>query len=389
MFPTLFLLRPEIVHLFSCVTKRKLVYVIVMQQETLFDMNNNLKTKEQEHSTRYDLLKSEDALHPSVQLAKETYDNVETSTKKDRRAMDSFMVKNLTNFVKSVLLRRHGLANSIVNVEKNKSTSLKIMDLGCGHGPDIYKLIPINPECVVFVDISEKCLQEAELRWKKNRYPFEATFLRANFCQSQVFEGLDVHLSKHDAKEHKHGEKRTATAGKQLKISKDGIVDVISCQSALQYAFYNMDAAECFLQNISSALPRGGIFMGMFPDGGKICAKLSCGDGVYIGKHYSIYSSFFQNPNATPASAIPYTFSMGDNVRCREYTVIPEDLIIMARKCGLHLVHRENMSDFALSEIKNKKNQNLVSRMNIVADDIADEDVDFLETSLVFVFIKL
>jgi len=361
-------------------------------------------------TTRYNLLGNLEMLDPLVSLAKDTYETMDMTKniKKERKEQSDVVIRKLVNFVKSILLKRHGQSSqkfsfSSTTRTAKKDLALKIMDLGCGHGQDIYKLKSISPEFVIFVDISDQCLTEAEKRWKVNKYPFEASFIQANFCEKNLFSGMDITLAKYDPLQHKHGEKREAIIGRRIIAGEGGFVDVISCQLSAQYAFHSQKSAEQFIENISRALHKGGIFMGTVPDGKVICEKLAKGllanntsssgssssssSSMHIGKHYSLYSSDF---SGQVASAIPYTFSMdGDDFKSREYTVIMDDLINLARKHGLHLVHRENMSMFVTNEIRNKKNTFLIDRMNIKESEITVNDIDFLETSSIFVFVKL
>ena len=120
-------------------------------------------------------------LDDHVAYVRDIYNSAATSVRsKDKRNATNLSLRVANNFIKSILLARF--------VPKDKV----VIELGCGKGPDMYKLQYVKPSYVIFVDIAERCLMEAEKRWRINKYQFPATFVRGDFCSSDLLKDRDI-----------------------------------------------------------------------------------------------------------------------------------------------------------------------------------------------------
>ena len=127
--------------------------------------------------------------------------------------------RNAHNFIKAVLIESYTKSNSMY------------LDLGCGKGGDVSKLVNINLNHYVGIDNSVNSLDICKERISKTGIKYK---IINDTLWSQ--EGFG-----------------------------DVCFDIVSCQFSLHYAFENEDNSQKSLQNISNCLKPGGYLLGTIP----------------------------------------------------------------------------------------------------------------------------
>ena len=130
---------------------------------------------------------------------------------------------NTHNFIKACSI---GIANPRENP--------KVLDLGCGQGGDIKKLMKLNPSVLFAPDISKNALAQYSKR------------VRNISC--------NIHIFSHDIRTSFHEDSRFFTK-----------FDMINCQFALHHAFENEKSATMCIQSISKLLEIGGVIVISIP----------------------------------------------------------------------------------------------------------------------------
>lgn len=370
-----------------------------------------------------------ESLHPTIQSIREGYnDMVDRIGIKNKKDTITFQVRNANNFVKSIMFSKY--------IPRGR----KILDLGCNRGQDIYKLKYSKPEYVLFVDISEKCLFEAEKRWKRDKFPFPATFVQANFCDPQFFHSLNLIIHRENPSRRK-GEPRFPVIANVISTGKGAeLVDVVSCQFAAHYAFFSRESAQQFIKNVANILIPGGIFIGTAPQGEKIVEKLNENHLNYNRGKFSIWldnlpptilevgqESTSESTSSPPPAAveknkssdtisidlikggwsttnhsalespctilpavsgIPYCFSMKNTIECKQHVMIFDDLFEICKGEGLELIHFSNLKSEFRNQVLNPKNASLMLRMGIQSDELDEIDSENISMYCTFAFVK-
>jgi SAM-dependent methyltransferase len=158
---------------------------------------------------------------------------------------------------------------SLIGKLKGKSTS--VLDMACGKGNDLYKLLNNGFKVIVGVDKSEdnitnnkdgaynrvlNCLTQNTLIGREHNImylPIDCSKL------------IDIQFID------KLSDEKVKQKAKDLWLNKDGLlnkgVDVVLCNFAIHYFFENKTTLSNFIKNVSNALRRGGYFVGTCLDG--------------------------------------------------------------------------------------------------------------------------
>ena len=270
------------------------------------------------------------------------YDDIRQTHRTTRSDTEVSCVKNLHNWIKSVLIRTYAFP------------LCKVLDLGCGKGGDLLKWGKVNISKYVGLDISSQAIHDAIERYKgrsaDTRKPqtiqhrsekFEADFICHDFCHPLP----------------------------QFKSVLHGF-DLCSCQFALHYAFESELRANTFFHNISSNLVDGGIFIATFPDEDVILKRLLRGTGTQFGN--SLYSIQFHGSDKKSVISqykqkdfgLKYNFSLCSAIYdCPEYVVHKS---LLQKLCNEHNFTLIAVYPFQqiLKEQKQKHKQ-LYKKMNV------------------------
>ncbi|KAK4971116.1 mRNA cap guanine-N7 methyltransferase [Elasticomyces elasticus] len=184
---------------------------------------------------------------------------------RDWRRTDSQIkgLRNFNNWVKSTLIQRYARNDEMPN------SSLLVLDIGCGKGGDLgkWQKSPQRIELYVGVDPADVSINQArgryqDMRSKQRRHMpslFDAHFiaadafgpaLRAIPIVQEV--GLDPSIGS-------EGANMGVRPG-------NGGFDVVSMMFCLHYSFETEAKARAMLQNVASALKKGGKFLGVMPN---------------------------------------------------------------------------------------------------------------------------
>ena len=213
------------------------------------------------------------------------YNEKECTMRKDT---DSF-VRNTHNFIKSILITR------FLGQKK------RVLDLGCGQGGDLSKIIHFSPSLYVGVDIAPNALYSAQKRVSKIKMKCRCHFLCFDFSEKEWTTGF-------------------------------GPFDLVNCQFAIHFAFKSQECAKTTIKSISNSLKNGGLFIGTVP------------------KH-----------NAVTFSKVTIKLP-DDNRLCEEYAVEIEYLISICEEFDLHNVLLDTFDKFykkaaeTQSKLKTKMN---------------------------------
>lgn len=152
----------------------------------------------------------------------EHYNRITTKSYAERKKSSIISIRNMNNFIKSVLFNLY--------IAKND----RVLDLGCGKGGDLLKYKKIGISYYYGLDIADKSIDECTLRYNRHRCPFKADF---DVC--------DVYHS-------------TLNLGRQF--------DVISIQFSFHYSFESEDSFAATKHNINEHLLENGYLLLTVPD---------------------------------------------------------------------------------------------------------------------------
>jgi mRNA (guanine-N7-)-methyltransferase len=171
-------------------------------------------------------------------------------------------LKAFNNWVKSVLITRFAhptLQKSTLSMQGNRRG--KILDMGCGKGGDISKWSKSRAAEVFFIgkshhryfsalstesffskDIASMSVEQAKTRWEAMKGSrFDASFGAIDCFTESI---------------------RKVFPANKLSVP----FDVVSMQFCMHYAFETAQKVRCMLDNVTTCLRTGGIFIGTIPN---------------------------------------------------------------------------------------------------------------------------
>lgn len=204
--------------------------------------------------------------HKSRTKAHYNHRTLELNQTVDKIDMDMKILRNFHNKIKRALLVKFG---------RNKDL---LIDIGCGRGGDIYKWIDSGIKQVIGIDLSEKEIQEARLRFSQCKQIGTV----AEFIQN---DRLDI---------------------EPVELGIEGKADLVTCMFVIHYFFFQESGIRQLLKNVASYLRPGGHFICCFPDGKRVLSLL--GGKEKIKTPCVEIAKFWQNEYQCFGSA--YTFSL-------------------------------------------------------------------------------
>jgi len=315
-----------------------------------------------------------------VDLVSDFYNHrTDVDSGRDRQESRIIHLKNLNNWIKSVLLREAVRPGDAV------------LDLACGKGGDLSKYTRLGVSSYVGVDVAPAAVQEARCRYNgesggqsRRGMPFSAKFAVAN-CWEVVLRD-------------------------QFKA--EAPFDVVSCQFALHYAFREAGMAKLALRNVAAMLRPGGLFVGTTTDSAVLAHRLREASGKSGRPETSFQNSVFRvefDPRhaggvfSTADEGAPfgirYTFFLDDAIDAiPEYAIPFPTLVALARSAGLELVYALNFHEFFYSRLSPDlgpaaaDNFELLKRMRVLPEGEQALPLDQWEAAhlyLTFAFRKL
>ncbi|KAL7298703.1 hypothetical protein TKK_0008461 [Trichogramma kaykai] len=248
------------------------------------------------------------------------YNQLEEKGLSQRNQSRIIHMRNFNNWLKSTLIKEY-----IDKTKQKKSLNdpLKVLDMCCGKGGDLYKWRDGYVTHVIFADIAAVSVEQCQARYRdlgNRRYPplYTAEFLAYDCTKVRLREKY-----------------------KDVTVQ----LDLVSCQFAFHYSFESLQQAECMFKNASESLKAGGYFIGTIPNAYELMSRYHKADGKKIGNE--IYSIEFQfDKNDVPLFGAKYHFHLEGVVDCPEFLVYPPMFEKLAWKYGLELVMFEKFEDY-------------------------------------------
>lgn len=271
------------------------------------------------------------------------YNNVPETGLDERSKSRILYLRNFNNWIKSMLIDEYVTK---VRESKPRGSGLKVLDMGCGKGGDLFKWRQGKITHLVAADIAATSVDQCKERYndmkqrahrERNFNPiFSAEFIVANCTKDRLREQYeDVTLQ----------------------------LDLVSCQFAFHYCFESLPQAECMMRNASECLRPGGYFFGSCPNANAIVSRVRKAGGKRFSN--DVFSVEFETPvddtEPPPIFGAKYNFHMEGVVDCPEFLVHFPTFIRLASKFGLEFVFCEPFQAFY--ERMKEKGRGLLGRM--------------------------
>lgn len=253
------------------------------------------------------------------------YNKLEEKGLTERNQSRIVYLRNFNNWIKSMLINEF---LDKVRDSKPAGAPLKVLDMCCGKGGDLFKWRNGRITHLVCVDLAETSVKQCQKRFEdiQDRMRRDRSFQR---CFTAEFIPADC------------TKMRLRTNYKDPSIT----LDLVSCQFSFHYSFESLSQAECMLQNAAECLQPGGYFIGTMPDANEIMARLEAAGGSSFGN--DVYRISFENDKKPYALfGGKYDFHLEGVVDCPEFLVHFPTLERLAKKYGLQKVKKEKFEDF-------------------------------------------
>ncbi|GBC03800.1 hypothetical protein RclHR1_05320017 [Rhizophagus clarus] len=321
-----------------------------------YDEDSSSSTQQirhERHAIPNKSLKSSKDATPSRFVADHYNSKVEVGVERRRESTIIFL-RSFNNWIKSVLIGKYVTRDG------------HALDMGCGKGGDLLKWNKANIKSLVGLDIAEVSIEDARKRWSdmKGRR-FDAMFNVMDCFSSNI---SDV-------------------------IPRDTVFDIVSMQFCLHYSFETEEKARITLNNVTSNLKSGGIFIGTVPDANWIVKKLKSLPKDQLKFENSIYSIRFEQKDNYPPFGHKYWFYLKDAINdCPEYLVHFPTFQKLASQYGLELVYKKRFHDL-YNEVKEEPHyRELLYSMRVIdkrnEEEMSDDEWEATGMYIGFAFRK-
>lgn len=323
----------------SCVSKNS---------EKEVDQNlNNETIDEQNKNICHKLHSDEIARH---------YNQIKPVLFAERKKSTIINIRNMNNFIKSILLNLYIKENS------------KVLDLGCGKGGDLLKFKKIGISYYHGMDIAEESIKECKVRYNRFGCMFNAEF--------QVY---DVYNKVFDLNQK---------------------FDAVSIQFSFHYAFETKNSFATTLSNIDNHLASNGYLLLTVPDKNVILRRYNRYKNKNLDHNTekvpknSISAEFgnkyycvkFYEPISDKIFGNKYYFHLFEAINgCVEFLVDMEFLVKKAKEIDLELIESSNFLNFYNDN--SKKFANL--RRKMLPKRLEFEEIQVMELYRIVVFQKV
>ena len=225
---------------------------------------------------------------------------------RNETSVEMIGIRNFHNFVKSML---------IAEASKGTEPHDRYLDMCCGNGGDISKLIHNNIKQYFGMDIANHAVERALQRIK------DQSFVTGDAISFNAF---------------------SSTAGHMLENMRK--FDIVSCQFAIHYAFSDERTARIFIQNVAYALRVGGSFIITVPDAEFLQKSRKLLGKKFGDQHYSVK---FDSLDDDTDFGFGYDFTFKGAVeQLKEYVVKHDVLVNLCKDCGMYLESSKNFSEY-------------------------------------------
>lgn len=280
---------------------------------------------------------------------KEHYNEITKQSQMEKRDESQIIqLRSFNNWVKSVLIQE------AIKLNKSRRNQFSVLDLASGKGGDIQKWLPNSPKLIIMCDISDKAIEEAKVRFEKEKEKNEEMKTRAEFFVTDVF-----------------SDDLIKTIGKKILP-----VNIVSSQFAIHYAFETEDKARSLIQNISKALKPGGIFIATTTDATKLFDK---NKSTFGNEYYEV--KFKTEPKMDYGSK--YSFKLTGAVDYLDEFLVPIPLLTaLCEENDMEIIAIENFLDFEQKYKNDKKYNDLKSKMKVKELSAVEKEIAELYTTI-------
>lgn len=272
------------------------------------------------------------------------YNTIEEKGLEERNKSRIVYLRNFNNWIKSMLIDEY--LKEIKDNKKQYNAPLKVLDMCCGKGGDLFKWRSGRISHLICADLAETSVEQCENRYKDLRDRADKEPYRMGPLFTAEFIAADC----------------TKTQLRQKYKDVTIELDLVSCQFSFHYSFESLAQAECLLRNASECLQPGGYLIGTMPDAYEIVTRLEKSGGLKFGNE--VYEITFESRETPfPLFGAKYNFHLEGVVDCPEFLVHFPTLEKLALKYGLELVRNEKFEDYFNSERKLYSGRRLLTKM--------------------------
>ncbi|OCH95194.1 guanine-N(7)-methyltransferase, partial [Obba rivulosa] len=269
-------------------------------------------------------------------------------------------LKSFNNWVKSVLITRFAhpafAASPTSGARSGGGGKGKVLDMGCGKGGDLTKWAKARIKEYVGLDIAAVSVDQARQRHEQLRGPrFTAAFLALDCYAHSLSSALPPALLVPP-------------------------FDVVSMQFCMHYAFESEEKARCMLENVSTWLREGGIFIGTIPNAEQLLDRMDSlpPDETDLSFGNNVYKIRFESRTQRPIYGQRYWFYLQDAVDdVPEYIVHWDNFLKLAAEYRLHLTYKKEFHELFEEHHTHSEFGPLLERMRVVdanGESQMDED---------------
>ncbi|CAH0558088.1 unnamed protein product [Brassicogethes aeneus] len=251
------------------------------------------------------------------------YNQLEEKGQAERSKSRIVHLRNFHNWIKSMLI-----SEFISKIRGSKyNEPIRVLDLGCGKGGDLFKWQKANIKHLICSDIAEVSLEQCKQRYtdmkhrnnrNRNGDVFSIEYIPADCTKARLREKYN---------------------DPSLRLN------LVSCQFVFHYSFESLPQAERMFMNAAECLQPGGYFIGTMPDSNDIIARAKKNNTRTFGNDLFEVSLDFDT-NDPPLFGGKYHFQLDGVVDCPEFLVHFPTFVELAKKYGLKLERKEKFYDF-------------------------------------------
>ncbi|BET03141.1 mRNA cap guanine-N7 methyltransferase [Nesidiocoris tenuis] len=272
----------------------------------------------------------------NAEIVQKHYNSIQEKGLDHRNQSRIVYLRNFNNWIKGMLIDQY--LTVVKSKRKSAQEPIRVIDLCCGKGGDIFKWNKGEVSHVIGVDIADQSIADAQKRYSdmkaKNQRLFSAEFIVADVTRTSI---------------------RTLFKDPSMKV------DLVSCQFSLHYSFESLGQAEKMMENMSASLKVGGLLIGTMPNAYDIVGRLKQSKTNWFGN--SVFTiKFDEMPEPLPLFGAKYNFHLHEVVDCPEYLVHWPTLVRLAEQYGFRPISHRRFQNYY--EEKKKDGQPLLYQMS-------------------------
>eukprot|EP01112_Ceratiomyxa_fruticulosa_P010272 TRINITY_DN2709_c0_g1_i1.p1 TRINITY_DN2709_c0_g1~~TRINITY_DN2709_c0_g1_i1.p1 ORF type:complete len:318 (-),score=49.34 TRINITY_DN2709_c0_g1_i1:229-1182(-) len=283
------------------------------------------------------------SLPASAQQVADHYGGRKNQSREERKDSKILSLRGFNNWIKSMLISTYC------------KPGYSVLDICGGKGGDLNKWKKMRVGHLVLADVALKSIEDAVDRYNK-LYPaatFPAIFI-AKDCFKEGLTSLDATHLPHDLR-----------------------FQMVSSMFSMHYSWESETRVRGFLENVSTRLDPGGVFIGTIPNANLLVARARFEGRKEFGN--SVYKIGFDIPGETneldqeydfPIFGCKYYFQLVESVdNVPEYLVHFPTFRKIALEYGLELVYKASFEKFYAECIETYEARELLGKMNCLNEE--------------------